>query len=166
VGLPRLKRLLAAHRALIPGAAACYAVLFGLLIYGLAVYARLESSRESTAGFHAPASIPQAVPATCAEFAGMGQTPCNAIAKVKVARAEFRPRPVTIIPRDNPPRDAQVKPAPEPLAPVTIAAGRRGVPDADLAPEPPAPVTIAADEAEEIAEEEGGSLTLAVVSSE
>ncbi len=142
--LPGVRRLLAARRALIPGAAACYAALFGFLIYGLAVHARLESWREPTAGLHAPASIPRVAPATCGEFAGMGQAPCNAAAKVGVARAEFRPRPVTRIPRDNPPRDAQVKPAPE----------------------PPAPVTIAADEAEEIAEQEGGPLTLAVVSSE
>ena len=125
VWLHSLRRFLTHHRTLIPGAAACYAVLFGLLIYGVAVHARLESWREpplpTAAGVRAPAPIPHAVAANCAEFAGMGQTPCNAIVKVEVAHAEFRPRFEAPKLRDIQPPVEQTRPALPPPALILLA---------------------------------------------
>ena len=118
------RRLLTTHRALIPGAAAGYAVLFGFLIYGLAVHARLESWREPpvpVAAAQTLTAIPHAVAAACAEFAGMGQAPCNAKAKVEVAHAEFKPRFAARKPRDIQPPGEQVKTAPYPPAQILIA---------------------------------------------
>lgn len=110
-----LSRLLATHRALIPGALAGYAVLFGFLIYGLAVHARLESWREphlpASAGAQTPAPIPREARAACAEFSGMGQAPCNAKATVDVARVEFRPSFAARKLPDSPPPAERMKAA-------------------------------------------------------
>ena len=123
--LRSLRRLLMIHRALIPGAAAGYAVLFGFLIYGLAVHARLESWREP----RAPAAAvqmsaptpPHAVAAACAEFAGMGQAPCNTEGKVEVARAEFKPHFAAPKLRDIQPPVEQAKPLSHPPTPILLA---------------------------------------------
>ncbi len=115
VWLHGLSRLLATHRALIPGALAGYAVLFGFLIYGLAVHARLESWRQpqlpASASAQTPAPIPRAVAAACAEFAGMGQAPCSAKAAIDLARVEFRPRSAARKPRGSPRPGEPVKSA-------------------------------------------------------
>ena len=115
VWLHSLSRLLATHSALIPGALAGYAVLFGFLIYGLAVHARLESWREphlpASAGAQTPAPIPREARAACAEFSGMGQAPCSARATVDVARVEFRPRFAARKLPDSPPPAERVKAA-------------------------------------------------------
>lgn len=125
VWLHGLRRLPTTHRALIPGAAAGYAVIFGFLIYGLAVYARLESWREPpvpAAAAQTLVSAPHAAAAACAEFAGMGQAPCNAKPKVEVAHAELKPRFAALEPLDiQPPAAEQAKPAPHPPAQILIA---------------------------------------------
>ena len=120
-GLPWLLSLallgagLSGWLALIPGALAGYAVLFGFLIYGLAVHARLESWREphlpASAGAQTPAPIPREARAACAEFSGMGQAPCSARATVDVARVEFRPRFAARKLPDSPPPAERVKAA-------------------------------------------------------
>jgi hypothetical protein len=96
VRLHGLKRSLANQCAMIPWAATCYATLFGLLIYSLAVEARLESWRRSStqtvASIQRAALTLSAVNASCAELAGMGQKLCNAETKVDAARAKFQQR--------------------------------------------------------------------------
>jgi len=115
VWLHSSRRFLINYRALIPGALAGYAVLFGFLIYGLAVHARLESWREphlpASAGAQSPAPIPRGTRAACAEFSGMGQAPCSAKATVDVARIEFRPRFAARKLPDSPPPAEKVKAA-------------------------------------------------------
>ncbi len=124
VWLHSSRRLLATHRALIPGALAGYAVLFGFLIYGLAVHARLESWREphlpASAGAQTPAPIPREARAACAEFSGMGQAPCNTEGKVEVAHAEFRPRFAAPELRDIQPPVEQAIPASHPYTPILL----------------------------------------------
>ena len=128
--LHSLRRLLANHRALIPGAAAGYAVLFGFLIFGLAVHARLEpwhEPRVPAAAAQAPAPAAHAVAAACAEFPGMGQTPCNTEGKVEVARADFNPhaapgpRFAALKLRDIQPPAEQARPVPHPPTPILLA---------------------------------------------
>jgi len=124
VWLHSASRLLATHRALIPGALAGYAVLFGFLIYGLAVHARLESWREphlpASAGVQTPAPIPREARAACAEFSGMGQAPCSAKATVDVARVEFRPRFAAPELRDIQPPVEQAIPPSHPYTPILL----------------------------------------------
>lgn len=122
------------RRALIPGAAAGYAVLFGFLIYGLAVHARLDpwqEPRRSAAAARTLAPAAHAVAAACADFAGMGQTPCNAEGKIEVTVAEFRPRFAALEPLDIQPPAEQATPI-QPLAE-----------QATPAPQPPALILIA-----------------------
>lgn len=135
--LHSLIRLLSTRRALIPGAAAGYAVIFGFLIYGLAVHARLEPWREPrvpAAAAQTPALAPYAGAAACAEFAGMGQAPCNTESKIEVARAEFTPRFAALEPLD-------IQPPAEQAAPVQPPAEQ-----ATPAPQPPALILIASVE--------------------
>lgn len=124
VWLHSASRLLATHRALIPGALAGYAVLFGFLIYGLAVHARLESWREphlpASAGAQTPAPIPREARAACAEFSGMGQAPCNMEGKVEVAHAEFRAHFAAPEVRDIQPPVEQAIPASHPYTPILL----------------------------------------------
>lgn len=125
VWLHNLSRLLTTHRALIPGAAAGYAVLFGFVIYGLAVHARLELWREPSvpvAAAQTLAPAAHAVAAACAEFAGMGQTPCNVERKIEVACADSSPRFAVPRLRDIQPPVERAKPAPHPPTAIVLAA--------------------------------------------
>ena len=85
-------------RALVPGAVACYAAVFGLLIYTLAVHARLDTWRQASAQAEVKVQpvTPAADGAACAEFAGMGRKLCNAEAriesKIEAVRARFQQR--------------------------------------------------------------------------
>ena len=118
------------RRALIPGAAAGYAVLFGFLIYGLAVHARLDpwqEPRRSAAAARTLAPAAHAAAAACADFAGMGQTPCNTEGKVEVARADLNPhaapgpRFAALKLRDIQPPAEQARPVPHPPTPILLA---------------------------------------------
>jgi hypothetical protein len=85
-------------RALVPGAVACYAAVFGLLIYTLAVHARLDMWRQASAQAEVKVQpvTPAADGAACAELAGMGRKLCNAEAKIETrieaVRARFQQR--------------------------------------------------------------------------
>jgi hypothetical protein len=96
--LNTLIRLPTTKRALVPGALACYAAVFGLLVYDLAVHARLNSWREASeqAVARTQFAASDATGASCAELAGMGQRLCNAEAKIDAkidaARDRFQQR--------------------------------------------------------------------------
>ena len=87
-----VKELLSSRHTLIAGGATCYALIFGLLIYGLVSYVGLGSLRQPQMTRQTVTATSQANPSSCAEFAGMGQKLCNAEAKVEAARAKLQQR--------------------------------------------------------------------------
>lgn len=134
------------HRALIAGGATCYALVFGLLIYGLVSYVGLGSLRQpqiTTVARHQPvAATPHA---GCAEFAGMGQKLCNAEAKVEVARAKFQQRVAERKQRSNRlPAErisrAQDRPAPAPASTTPAVPARSPAPPPEVFPHPAYPL--------------------------
>lgn len=146
--LHSLRRLLTTHRALIPGAAAGYAVIFGFLIYGLTVHARLEPWREprmQAAAARALAPAAHAVAAACAEFAGMGQTPCNAKGNVEVARADLSPRFAAPELSDIQPPAEQISLAPHRFAALEPRGIQSPAEEATPAPHPPTPILLATE---------------------
>ena len=93
--LHTLRRSLTIQSVLIPGVAACYAVLFCMLVYDLAFHARLESWRQpparTAARYYQGAAKLPTVTAACAEIAGMGRKLCNEESKVNVTFARVQP---------------------------------------------------------------------------
>ena len=134
------------RRALIPGAAAGYAVLFGFLIYGLAVHARLDpwqEPRRSAAAARTLAPAAHAAAAACADFAGMGQAPCNAKGEAEAARADLSPRFAAPELSDIQPPAEQISPAPHRFAALEPRDIHSPAGEATPAPHPPALVLIA-----------------------
>ena len=130
-------------RVLVSGAVACYAAVFTLLIYALAVHARLDSWRESSVQTVARLELvtPSAAGASCAEIAGMGRRLCSAETKIDAVRARFEQRVATYEQRHIQPAAGRVKRLP---AAPTLAA----VPPADLPAQAELPInsSIAARE--------------------
>jgi len=122
--LDSLIRSLTTRPALIAGAAVCYAAVFGLLIYGIAFHARLESWRQpplpTKAMFQPVKPSPLALANSCSEFAGMDQKLCNAEAKVDAARAKYQQRMAARKQRHVRPPADRAKLAPKPPAPALI----------------------------------------------
>lgn len=159
------------RRALIPGAAAGYAVLFGFLIYGLAVHARLEPWQEPRVPAAAAQTLAPAahtVAAACAEFAGMGQTPCNAKGEAEAARADLSPRFAAPELSDIQPPAEQISLAPHRFAALEPLDIQPLAEQATPAPQPPALILIATvkypeggDEDEPLDQDESPNLSIA-----
>jgi hypothetical protein len=128
-----LKQSLSSHRALTAGAATCYALIFGLLIYGIAYHAGLESWRQPPSAVrHQPAKASSAGFLACAEIAGMGRKLCNAEAKVDAARAKFQQRlAARKLSHDQPPAGRALRAQSRPVqASITPPLSSPGGPDA------------------------------------
>jgi hypothetical protein len=113
-------------RALVPGAVACYAAVFGLLVYTLAVHARLDTWRQASA--QAEVKMRPVTPAAdgpaCAEFAGMGRRLCSAEArietKIDAVRARFQQRVEAQKQLHAQPQAERVKRAPSIISPAPV----------------------------------------------
>ena len=136
--LHSLKLSLPAYRALIAGAATCYALIFSLLVYGIVWYVGLQSWRQPPA----PAARSRPVTVTsgsgsaaCAEIAGMGQKLCKAEARVDAAREKFQQRVAARKQRHHQPRGERASRAQNQSAQALIAPPSAPLPAPEVFPQ-------------------------------